>query len=369
MADRITVHNEAEADYDIVLESSFAQLSTEVEKLDTRDRKLCIVSDSNVSALYLDQVTKELAPCCRQVDSFIFPAGEEQKQLSTVNELYETLICKHYDRKDILVALGGGVVGDLCGYAAATYLRGIRFIQIPTTLLSQVDSSIGGKTGVDFQAYKNMVGAFHMPELVYTNTSTLLTLPEDQYLSGMGEIIKHGLIKNAGYYSWLQQNRDTIMSRDLDVCEKMIVESNQIKRIVVEHDPKEQGERALLNLGHTLGHAIEKLLNFQMLHGECVALGCIAAAYLSVKKGFLSMNEVDEIRSVFNAFKLPVSISGLNLDLNEVVETTKSDKKMDSNTIMFILLRTVGDAYIDRSVTAEEMMEALVWLQGGSHEV
>ncbi|MGL5436140.1 MAG: 3-dehydroquinate synthase [Lachnospiraceae bacterium] len=368
MADRITVHLNGAAIYDIVLESSFSQLSSEVEKLDIKDRKLCIISDSNVAELYLEQVINELSPCCRQVDSFVFPAGEAQKQLSTVNQLYETLICKHYDRKDILVALGGGVVGDLCGYAAATYLRGIRFIQIPTTLLSQVDSSIGGKTGVDFHAYKNMVGAFHMPRLVYTNTSTLLTLPEDQYLSGMGEIIKHGLIKDASYYTWLKQNHDTIMSRDLDTCEKMIVVSNHIKRIVVEQDPTEQGERALLNLGHTLGHAIEKLLNFQMLHGECVALGCLAAAYLSARREVLPMTDVMDIRSTLKAFHLPVDIAELGLDFDQVIETTRSDKKMDSDIIMFILLHSIGDAYIDRSVTATEMQEALAWMQGGSHE-
>lgn len=366
MAERITVH--ADAAYDIVLESSFDQLPVEMNKLMIADRKLCIVSDSNVAPRYLDQVANQLSSCCRQVDSFVFPAGEAQKQLSTVNDLYKTLITKRYDRKDLLVALGGGVVGDLCGYAAATYLRGIRFVQIPTTLLSQVDSSIGGKTGVDFQAYKNMVGAFHMPKLVYTNTATLLTLPGDQYLSGMGEIIKHGLIKDAGYYSWLKQNHDAIMTRDLNVCEEMIVGSNHIKRIVVEQDPQEQGERALLNLGHTLGHAIEKLLDFQMLHGECVALGCLAAAYLSARRDWLTMAEVNDIRNVFDSFKLPVSISGFDLDLAAVAETTRSDKKMDSDAIMFILLHAVGDACIDRSVSAGEMIEALTWLQGGSDE-
>lgn len=365
MAQRITVHLNGTAIYDIVLEDSFKPLAGEVEKLNLKNRKLCIVSDSNVASLYLEQLTDCLTPCCRQIDSFTFPAGEEQKQLSTVNQLYETLIHRHYDRNDLLVALGGGVVGDLCGFAAATYLRGIRFIQIPTTLLAQVDSSIGGKTGVDFQAYKNMVGAFHMPELVYTNTSTLLTLDNQQYLSGMGEIIKHGLIKDSDYYEWLKQHRAAIINRDLTVCEAMIAESNHIKRKVVEQDPNEQGERALLNLGHTLGHAIEKALNFQLLHGQCVAIGCIAAAYLSATRGHLSMAEVMDIRTVFQSFQLPVTIADWALDFDQIIETTRSDKKMDSDTIKFILLHTIGEAYIDRSVTPTEMKEALAWLQGG----
>lgn len=364
MADRITVHLNGTAIYDIVLEDSFGPLVPEVEKLKVKNRKLCIVSDSNVAALYLDRLTDCLAPCCRQVDSFVFPAGEEHKQLSTVSQLYETLILRHYDRNDLLVALGGGVVGDLCGFAAATYLRGIRFIQIPTSLLAQVDSSIGGKTGVDFQAYKNMVGAFHMPELVYTNTSTLLTLPEHQYLSGMGEIVKHGLIKDMGYYEWLKQHQAEIRNRSLAVCETMIAESNHIKRKVVEQDPTEQGERALLNLGHTLGHAIEKALNFQMLHGDCVAIGCMAAAYLSAQRGYLTMDEVMAAGATFESFGLPVTIAGLNLDFDQIVETTRSDKKMDSDTIKFVLLHAVGEAYIDRNVTAEEMKEALSWLAG-----
>jgi len=213
-----------------------------------------------------------------------------------------------------------------------------------------------------------MVGAFHMPKFVYTNTSTLLTLGDDQYLSGMGEIIKHALIKNIDYYEWIKQHREEVLNRDLKICEDMIAKSNHIKRKVVEQDPNEQGERALLNLGHTLGHAIEKALNFQMLHGQCVAIGCIAAAYLSAKRGHLSMDEVMDISKVFQSFCLPVTIAGLNLDFDQIVETTRSDKKMDSDTIKFILLRTVGKSYIDLSVTQEEMKEALSWLQGGLNE-
>lgn len=357
MERRMTVHRDGKEIYDIVLAESFDGLAEEVKKLSVADRRICIVTDSTVAGYYLEEVQQILEGCCRQVVSFVFPAGEENKNLKTVQDVYETLILNHFDRKDLLVALGGGVVGDLCGYAAATYLRGVSFIQIPTTLLSQVDSSIGGKTGVDFDAYKNMVGAFHMPKLVYTNVSTLLTLPEEQFTSGMGEIVKHGLIKDRGYYQWLGAHREEIMERRLDICAEMIERSDEIKRAVVEEDPTEQGERALLNFGHTLGHAIEKLKEFQMLHGHCVAVGCLAAARMSQSRGYLSEEEVLELKSIMEAFHMPVTVNGVDVD--QVIQATKNDKKMDGNTIKFILLKEVGQGVIDRQVTEEEMKNGL----------
>lgn len=231
MADRITVHRDGKDIYDIVLESSFSRLGEEVSRLEIAGRKLCIVSDSNVASLYLEEVKAQLMPYCSNVGSFVFQAGEEQKNLDTVRELYRYLILNHYDRKDLLVALGGGVVGDLCGYAAATYLRGIRFIQVPTTLLSQVDSSIGGKTGVDFDGYKNMVGAFKMPRLVYMNMDTLRTLEDRQFFSGFGEVMKHGLIKDAKFYTWLIDQMYEICEKDMDVLEEMILRSCTVKKL------------------------------------------------------------------------------------------------------------------------------------------
>ena len=356
----MVVHQDGDPIYEIILETDFGKLGAEVEKLQKQDHRICIVADSNVAEWYLDEVTEILKTQAREVTAFVFPAGEEHKTLNVVRDLYEFLIENHFDRKDLLAALGGGVTGDLCGFVAATYLRGIDFIQIPTTLLSQVDSSIGGKTGVDFDSYKNMIGAFHMPKLVYTNLSTLKTLDETQFSSGMGEVIKHGLIKNASYYHWLLENRDSILKRDPEICRQMVLESNRIKRDVVENDPKEQGERALLNFGHTLGHAIEKLEHFSLTHGHCVGLGCIAAAKISAMRGLLSMEEVREIRATMKSFSIPTTICNLSPD--EVVKTTKSDKKMDAGKVKFILLRTVGDAFVDRTVTDEEMKEAVAYL-------
>ncbi len=357
MEHRLTVHRDQIPIYDIVLTASFDSLAEEIEKLDVQGRRLCIVTDSTVAQLYLEEISRILSGCCRTLTSFVFPAGEEHKNLDTVRDLYRHLILHQFDRKDLLVALGGGVVGDLCGYAAATYLRGISFIQIPTTLLAQVDSSIGGKTGVDFDAYKNMVGAFHMPRLVYTNVTTLQTLPEEQYSSGMGEIIKHGLIRDRDYYEWLQTNRSLIFARDERTCLDMIRRSDEIKRQVVENDPTEQGERALLNFGHTLGHAIEKCMSFQLLHGHCVGLGMLAAAAISESRGMLTKEETARLAGLLAADGLPVAVHGLNAD--DVLTAAGNDKKMDGGQIRFILLRAVGDAYIDRTVTADEMRHGL----------
>lgn len=353
MADRMNVHRDGQKIYDIIMDTSFSGLKEETERLALTDHKICIVTDSNVASLYLEEVRSILEACCSHVSVYIFTAGEENKNLDTVKKLYEHLILEHFDRKDMLAALGGGVVGDLCGFAAATYLRGIDFFQIPTTLLSQVDSSIGGKTGVDFDAYKNMVGAFHMPRFVYTNLSTLLSLPKEQFTSGMGEVIKHGLIKDPDYYRWLRDNREGIVARDLALCQRMVYESNRIKRQVVEKDPTEQGDRALLNFGHTLGHAVEKLKDFTMLHGHCVGLGCIAAGYISQIRGMITEKEFEDLRETFETFGLPVTVDGLGWE--DVYAATKSDKKMDAGVVKFILLHAIGDAYVDRTVDSTEM--------------
>ncbi len=357
MQKTLTVCGNGEPIYDIVLDTAFDGLGSRLEALGVRGRRVCVVTDSRVASLYLDQVRDILKAYCRQVVAYIFPDGEESKTLDTVEGLYEVLMENRFDRKDWLVALGGGVVGDLCGFGAATYLRGVSFIQIPTTLLAQVDSSIGGKTGVDVSSYKNMVGAFYMPRLVYTNVSTLLTLSDEQFSSGMGEVIKHGLIQDKAYYQWLLRNKDAIGRRELSVCMEMIAGSDEIKRRVVEQDPTEQGLRALLNFGHTLGHALEKQLSFSMLHGHCVGLGCLGAVRLSILKGYLDEDCLLGLRSLMESLGMPVKVEE-NLKEN-VVEDTKSDKKMDGDAIRFILLRSVGEAFVDRTVTEEDMMAAL----------
>ena len=360
--EELMVHRDGRPIYPIRLSASFDGLKEAMEPLALSGRKICVVSDSQVAELYMDEVSRCLESLAGTVVSFVFSAGEQHKNLDTVRELYETLIRNSFDRNDLLVALGGGVTGDLTGFAAATYLRGIRFVQIPTTLLSQVDSSIGGKTGVDFDCYKNMVGAFYMPKLVYINVSVLKTLSAEQFTSGMGEVVKHGCIRSAAYYQWLSAHRNEIRNRELPALFETVKGSCQIKRAVVEEDPTEQGIRAYLNFGHTLGHAIEKEKNFTMSHGACVGAGCAAAAWISKKRGLISAEELAQLEELLSFFGLPVRVE--DLDIEKILDAAKHDKKMDSGVIKFILLHSIGEAYIDRTVTAEEMKGALLYLAG-----
>lgn len=357
MSKSITVHMNDISIYDIKIERDFSKLAEYFALLGVKGRKICIVTDSNVGSLYAQTVKEELEKTDNKVFVYTFEAGESNKTLETVQNVYEFLILNHFDRNDMLAALGGGVVGDLTGYTAATYLRGINFIQIPTSLLAQVDSSIGGKTGVDFRAYKNMVGAFHQPKLVYMNISVLQSLSTRLFNSGFGEIIKHGLIKDLEYYKWLREHAEAIRSLDYDALEHMIEISCNIKRNVVENDPKERGERALLNFGHTLGHAIEKLMDFKLYHGECVVLGMIAALEISKNRGILTAQECEAAYEMFEMYEFPMTVSGISID--DIIKVSKSDKKMDANVIKFILLDKIGNAYIDRTVTEDEMKKAL----------
>ncbi len=357
MSQSMTVNFNSKPCYDIFFTNNFDSLAEQLAFLETENKRLCIVTDSNVGPIYADEVKAILSKISKKAVVFTIPAGEENKNLDQIKELYKFLIEEGFDRKDLLLALGGGVIGDMTGYTAATYLRGIDFVQIPTTLLAQTDSSIGGKTGVDFDGYKNMVGAFKMPRLVYMNLHTLTTLDDRQYFSGFAEVMKHGLIKDAKFYTWLIDNMYEICERDMTTLEEMIVKSCNIKRLVVEKDPTEKGDRALLNFGHTIGHAIEKYMNFTMYHGECVALGCVAAAYISYKKDLISMDEYYEIRDMFVPFYLPISVD--NVDANQILKLTKSDKKMENSTIKFVLLNKIGKAFIDTSVTEQEIIDAV----------
>ena len=323
MSERLPVLYQKKPCYDIVFSRSFDELWQELAAVGCENRRLCIITDAKVDEIYGEEVLRLLraesqeggAGKCLKAVKYVFPAGEESKTLDTVRGIYRFLIEEGFDRKDMLLALGGGVVGDITGYAAATYLRGIDFVQIPTTLLAQADSSIGGKTGVDFDGYKNMVGAFKMPRL-------------------------YG-----------------ICERDLEVLQEMMIRSCTVKKLVVEKDPLEQGERALLNFGHTVGHAIATAKNFELYHGECVALGAVAAAYISWKRELLSMEEYYEIRDMFVPFYLPISVEGI--DPEEILKLTKSDKKMESGKIKFVLLKKIGKAFLDQTVTDEEILAAV----------
>lgn len=341
--------------YDIRIEHNYNALKEVFSSLHTSGHRICIVSDTTIGHFYMQEVVDIAKDYASVVETFTLKPGEQYKNLESVYQLYEYLITSKFDRKDFLVALGGGVVGDLTGYVAATYLRGISFIQLPTTLLSMVDSSIGGKTGVDFQAYKNMIGAFKQPKAVYINTSTLKTLNDRLYFSGFGEVTKYGYIQDKEFDLWIRENIEKLCQRDLNTLEYMIYRSCDNKRVVVEEDPKEQGIRATLNFGHTLGHAIEKMMHFKLLHGECISIGMIAAAYISHKRGYLSMKDIEQMKHTLTQLRLPISVK--NLDEEELIEITKNDKKMEAGKIKFILLEEIGKSRIDSTVTTEEILE------------
>lgn len=354
---KLLVKREGDFHYPICFEENFSNLAQAIREEGLMDRKICIVTDSNVGPLYESAVEEALQKVSSDISVFTFEAGEKNKNLDTVSSLYQELIQNGLDRKSLLVALGGGVVGDLTGFGAATYLRGIDFIQIPTTLLAQVDSSVGGKTGVDFQQYKNMVGAFHQPRLVYMNLNALTTLPAEQFACGMGEILKTGLICDGEFFRFVCREQESIKALDMKLIAAMVRRCCEIKAGVVERDPKEQGERALLNLGHTVGHAVEKLKNFTLLHGQCVGAGLVAAAYLSMKRGLLNEQEYQEICRGCADYDLPIHVDGLIP--RDVLAATKKDKKMEQGHIKFILMDGIGKSFIDKTVTDAEMLSCI----------
>ncbi len=358
----LRVKRDGDFSYPICFENDFSGLIPMLKEENLDGRRMCIVTDSNVGPLYLKELKRALSPAASQVCEFIFPAGEANKNLDTIGDVYECLIKNGLDRKSLLVALGGGVTGDLTGFAAATYLRGIDFIQVPTTLLAQADSSVGGKTGVDFLQYKNMVGAFHQPRLVYMNMSVLQTLPETEFACGMGEIIKTGLICDRDFFFFVKDHVGEIHSLDKGALAKMIRRCCEIKAGIVERDPREQGERALLNLGHTVGHAVEKLKNFRLLHGQCVGAGLVCAAAVSRNRGLLTSEEYNMIRSCCSDFRLPVKVDGL--EASAVLEATKKDKKMENGQIKFILMDGLGKSFIDRTVMDEELLAGITEILG-----
>ena len=359
----LVVYKEGKPSYPISLCRSFDQLKNVCEQLSLQDKKICIISESRVASFYLEELVHQLTPHCAKVITFVFPEGEKSKNLDTVNDAYKFLIEQQVDRDDCLLALGGGVVGDLTGYVAATYLRGIRFIQCPTSLLAMVDSSIGGKTGVDFSGYKNMVGAFYQPVYVYMNLSTLATLNERQFHSGFGEIIKHSLIEDIEYFHLLEQTEAANIVHNLDMMEEIIYRSLQIKKSVVEEDPFEKGKRVFLNFGHTLGHAIEKQMNFTLLHGECVSLGIVAVARIALNRQMISEDEFNLIKQLLVKYQLPVNCP--NVDVEKCISATKNDKKAHQGNVTFILPDHIGQVVAKRDILRDEMIDALTEVKQG----
>ena len=321
-------------------------------------KHVAIVTNTTVAPLYLNELSEALQSADVKVIPIILPDGEAYKNTETLNKIYDVLLQNRCERNTTLIALGGGVIGDLTGYAAATYLRGVPFIQIPTTLLSQVDSSVGGKTGINHPLGKNMIGAFYQPQLVIADIDTLQTLPSREFSAGMAEVIKYGLIRDADFFDWLETNIKSLMKLDEQVLSYAIYRSCQNKAEVVARDEHEQGERALLNLGHTFGHAIENAMGYGVwLHGEAVAAGTMMAADLSQRTGWLTATEIIRIQNIFKAVNLPIKAPQLGVE--KYLDLMGLDKKVENGKIRLILQQAIGKSVITSDYDVEKLKATL----------
>jgi 3-dehydroquinate synthase len=340
--------------YPIYFMTDFSGIADGIRELNTLYTSYIIIADSNVSPFYSANLEEELKVFEKPIHQITFLAGEKQKNLTTMELFYSRLVEVSADRKALILALGGGVTGDMAGFAAATFMRGIDFVQIPTSLLAQVDSSVGGKTGIDFQGYKNIIGAFNQPRFVYINVATLVTLPSRELYAGMGEVIKHALINDCVYYEFLENHVEQILSLDLDVLMEMIAWSCKIKKSIVDQDEKEQGARALLNFGHTIGHAIERLKEFELVHGECVAIGMHGELILSELLGFINKQVVEKGLMLMQKFHLPITTTDIDVEL--LYEEMFHDKKTQGNKLTFALLSDLGKSFLSKEILQKKIL-------------
>jgi 3-dehydroquinate synthase len=322
-----------------------------------KGKQVMIVTNDIVAPLYLEKAKAAFAGF--QVETLVLPDGEAYKTLDTVNSIFDALLQKRFERSATLVALGGGVIGDMTGFAAACYQRGVAFIQIPTTLLAQVDSSVGGKTGVNHPQGKNMIGAFYQPQCVIIDTNTLNTLDQRQYSAGMAEVIKYGLLGDAEFFTWLEQNHDTLNGRNAAALAFAIERSCKDKADIVAQDEHEGGIRALLNLGHTFGHAIETGLGYgRYLHGEAVSVGIFLAAQMSARLGWISADDVARVNAILQNFTLPVLVPA-ELNQQRMLNLMRVDKKVQGGKIRLVLLKSLGRAVISDDYEMEILKDIL----------
>ena len=331
------VHVNASRSYDIIIGSGLLDNAGDYISAAIKARHVCVVTDDTVDGLYSDRMMKTLADHGFSAVKFVFSHGEASKCHTTLIRLYDFLADNGFTRSDALIALGGGVTGDLTGFAAASYMRGIGFVQVPTTVLAQTDSSVGGKTAVDIAGGKNLVGAFYQPQLVLCDTDTLSTLTPEFFADGMAEVVKYGMIKSRELF-------DILTEKDIrDNLEDIITRCVSIKAQVVENDEREKGERMLLNFGHTLAHTIEQHFHYEReSHGEAVAIGMYQITKIAEEKGLTKKGEAEHIRKVLEAYKLPVKA---DVPLPQLTEAIKLDKKTLNNKLKVVLLHEIGDSY------------------------
>ena len=321
-------------------------------------RKVSVITNTTVAALYLDKFSAALRGAGVEIVPVVLPDGEEHKNWQTLNAIFDALLSNRCERKSAIIALGGGVVGDLAGFAAASYQRGVPFIQVPTTLLAQVDSSVGGKTAINHPLGKNMIGAFYQPGMVLADTAMLDTLPARELSAGLAEVIKYGLIMDLPFLGWLEANIGKLNERDPAALAYAVTRSCENKAAVVAADERETGERALLNLGHTFGHAIETGLGFgTWLHGEAVAAGTMLAARLSERMGLLTHAEVRRMADLFVRAGLPVEAPSLGQD--RYLELMGHDKKVENGKLRLVLLQSLGKAYMTSDFDLRDLREVL----------
>ena len=323
-----------------------------------RGRQVMIVSNETVAPLYIEQLKASLDSAWK-VDEVILPDGEQYKTLETFNSVMSYMLEGNYSRDVVVIALGGGVIGDLVGFAASCYQRGIDFIQIPTTLLSQVDSSVGGKTAVNHPMGKNMIGAFYQPQAVVIDIDTLFTLPAREFAAGMAEVIKYGILGDAEFFAYIEQHKTSIKEKNTAQLIEIIKRCCRNKADIVAQDEKESGIRALLNLGHTFGHAIEAEMGYgNWLHGEAVAVGMVQASQLAQLRGWLNESEVEQVTQLLGFFDLPVT-GPENMDCSHYLPHMKKDKKVQADTIRFVLPKRIGKAILVKDVTESELQQIL----------
>ena len=335
--------------YDIEIDAGLDRIGERIQGLGI-GKKMALVTNPKVKKLHAGPVVDSLKAAGFLVMSIEIPDGEQHKNLDWANAIYTALLTNGFDRKSSLVALGGGVIGDLTGFAAATYMRGVPFIQVPTTLLAMVDSSVGGKTGVNHPMGKNMIGAFYQPKKVLMDLRVLKTLPKEEFLSGMAEVIKYGVIWDAAFFEYLDTNREKILSLDADALTHIIQRSCEIKAEVVGKDEREGGLRAVLNFGHTVGHAVETAENYTMRHGEAVSIGMVYASRLAQRTGLCDASVPERVEQLIKAYGLPTDLSALKRKpgMTELMDTMQIDKKAEGGKVKFVLPTKIGEVVITR---------------------
>jgi 3-dehydroquinate synthase len=349
-----------ERSYDIAIGVSLAQAGVELQGLGF-GKKMAVVTNPSVKKLYGQRVVDSLKAAGYLVMSIEIPEGEKSKTLDWVNAIYTALLINSFDRKSALIALGGGVIGDITGFAAATFMRGVPFVQMPTTLLAMVDSSVGGKTGVNHPMGKNMIGAFYQPKKVIMDLNVLKSLPHEEFLAGMAEVIKYGVIRDGSFFDYLENNRERILALDPDVLEYIVRRSCEIKGEVVSKDEREGGLRAILNFGHTLAHAIETAENYTLRHGHAVAIGMVYAAQLSHKTGLCDHSVPERLKNLIASYGLPVDFSAFRRKPGaaELLDAMQVDKKAEGGKVKFVLPTKIGEVVITKDWEEQHLRDLI----------